>query len=126
MLVETLNSKFYAGFIFASIAGVSAAYPALEAKLRTKFTPAGLDLIRSFRNNKCLPDILLGNAGKNVYDYTASKDVFEQSDVLRALRTNSLTMAPGAVGNRAAAPQIPQWIAHSKSDEIVSSMRRSS
>lgn len=114
-LIKSNNKSQYAGFLFAAFAGVSNAYPSLETFIKNNWTKAGADFIFSFRNNKCLPDILLGNAGKDIAASALSPDVLESPEIIAALELNSLTYGE----NRIIPASIPQWISQSKSDAII-------
>ncbi|KAJ9115345.1 hypothetical protein QFC24_007010 [Naganishia onofrii] len=112
---DFINGGASAGFVFASIAGVSDAYPDFKARVNELATPAGLAELAKVRQ-RCAPANILAYSNQDVLStqYFTSGAATLTDPVIQATLSNLV------LGSQVAdTPRVPLYVYHAVNDDIV-------
>ncbi|KAJ9100464.1 hypothetical protein QFC21_003502 [Naganishia friedmannii] len=112
---DFINGGQSAGFVFASIAGVSDAYPIFKSRVNELATPAGLSELAKVRQ-RCAPANILAYSNQDVLStkyFTSGATTLTDPIIQR-------TLSDLVLGAQVAdTPRVPLYVYHAVNDDIV-------
>ncbi|KAK0557380.1 hypothetical protein OC846_000599, partial [Tilletia horrida] len=104
--------EFYAGFAGAGVVGEYNAYPDLKEYIDANIYPNGTQYLNDIQNNKCIIQVVLNYAGKDLFSLFKKKDPLNDPIPQKRLAENIL-------GNDGSVLKVKTIMYHSMKDDVI-------